>query len=60
MHIIFYVYYLVILLISFFFWESYGNVQKLSKGVLNLIYFLKKGEVADKENRKVKENEEGH
>lgn len=60
MHIIFYVYYLVILLISFFFWESYGNVQKLSKRVLNLIYFLKKGEVADKENRKVKENEEGH
>lgn len=47
-------------MISFFFWESYGNVQKLSKGVLNLIYFLKKGEVADKENRKVKENEEGH
>ena len=39
-------------------WDSYGNVPEISKGELNMIYF-KKRETAEKENRRVKKNEEG-
>lgn len=39
-------------------WDSYGNVPEISKGELNMIYF-KKREIAEKENRRVKKNEEG-
>lgn len=40
-------------------WESYGNMQRISKGELNMIN-TEKGKAAEKENGKVKENEKGH